>query len=130
MAMNKDNFEDFLDPETARELRIQFQELQIKQQQERIENNPEEKWFYEFSTALGELNVQYFREPGSEFMYVRLSKNTEFENKTESILIHEIEEYMVIGVPAAAVASAIRAGLISHVFKFWKDSGDLDESEY
>ena len=124
MTMNKDEFDDLFDPEMVQEFRAQFNELHIKQQQERISQNPYEKWFYELSQAFIEQGIKYFREPDSEIMFVQLSRDFQVEQKQEVIIIREIEEYMNIGVPAAAVAAAIRAGLLSPVFKFWRDKND------
>lgn len=122
--MNKDEFDDLFDPDMVQEFRAQFNELHIKQQQERISQNPYEKWFYELSQAFIEQGIKYFREPDSEIMFVQLSRDFQVEQKQEVIVIREIEEYMNIGVPAAAVAAAIRAGLLSPVFKFWRDKND------
>jgi hypothetical protein len=124
MTMNKDEFDDLFDPDMVQEFRAQFNELHIKQQQERISQNPYEKWFYELSQAFIEQGIKYFREPDSEIMFVQLSRDFQVEQKQEVIVIREIEEYMNIGVPAAAVAAAIRAGLLSPVFKFWRDKND------
>lgn len=129
MDKNKDDFEDFLDPEVARELQNQFQELQIKKQQESINQDPEKKWFYELSTSLGDQGVKYFREPDTDFMFVQLTRDLEVEQKVERIAVQEIEEYMSIGVSAVAVAAAIRAGLISPVFRFWKEKEDDDAED-
>jgi len=129
MDKNKDDFEDFLDPEVARELQNQFQKLQIKKQQESINQDPEKKWFYELSTSLGDQGVKYFREPDTDFMFVQLTRDLEVEQKVERIAVQEIEEYMSIGVSAVAVAAAIRAGLISPAFRFWKEQEDDDAED-
>jgi uncharacterized membrane protein YqiK len=129
MDMNKDDFEDFLDPETARELKNQFHELQLRKQQENINADPEKRWFYEFSVALGDQGVKYFREPEMDFMYVQLTRDHEVEQKVQKISIEEIEEYASIGISATAVAAAIRAGLISPVFKFWRDIEEDNDPE-
>lgn len=122
--MDKDEFDDLFDPEMVEEFRAQFNELHIKNQQERINQDPYQKWFSELSQSFAEQGVKYFREPDSEVMYVQLTRNFEVEQRTESITIREIEEYMNIGIPPSAVAAAIRAGLISPVFRFWKEVDD------
>jgi len=129
MAMDKDEFEDLFEPEVIEELRAQFNELHIKKQQEYIQKNPTQKWFFELSQSLGEQGVRFFRDPDSEVMYVQLTRDFQVEQKTEPILIREIEEYMQINIPAAAVAAAIRAGLISPVFRFWRKIEDDDDTE-
>jgi hypothetical protein len=123
---NNEEFENFLDPETAKELRIQFHELQLKKQQESIEKDPEKNWFYKFSEALGDQGVKYFRDPDSDIMYVQLTRDFEVQQKPEGIYVKEIEEYMNIGVSPVAVAAAIRAGLISPVFRFWREDESYD----
>jgi hypothetical protein len=124
MTMNKDEFDDLFDPEMVEEFRAQFNELHIKNQQEKISQDPYQKWFSELSQAFAEQGIKYFREPDSEVMYVQLTRNFEVEQRTESITIREVEEYMNIGIPPSAVAAAIRAGLISPVFRFWKEVDD------
>lgn len=127
--MDKNEFEDLFEPEVIEELRAQFNELHIKQQQEYIQQNPEQKWFFELSQSLGEQGVKFFRDPDSEVMYVQLTRDFQVEQRAEPILIKEIEEYMQINIPAAAVAAAIRAGLISPVFRFWRKLEDGDDTE-
>jgi hypothetical protein len=124
MNMNKDEFDDLFDPELVEEFRAQFNELHIKNQQERINQDPYQKWFSELSQSFAEQGVKYFREPDSEIMYVQLTRDFEVEQRVEAITIREVEEYMNIGIPPSAVAAAIRAGLISPVFKFWREIND------
>jgi hypothetical protein len=124
MTMNKDEFDDLFDPELVEEFRAQFNELHIKNQQERINQDPYQKWFSELSQSFAEQGIKYFREPDSEIMYVQLTRDFEVEQRAEPIIIREVEEYMNIGIPPSAVAAAIRAGLISPVFKFWREIND------
>jgi hypothetical protein len=79
--------------------------------------------------ALGDQGVKYFREPEMDFMYVQLTRDHEVEQKVEKISIQEIEEYASIGVSATAVAAAIRAGLISPVFRFWRETEEYNDPE-
>lgn len=123
MSMSKDEFDKMFDPEMVREFRNQFTELHLQRQAESYENNPESKWLMEFSAALGEQGVIFFRRE-EDVIQVQLATEFRDREKVESIYLSEIEEYMSINVPAAAVASAIRAGLLSSVFKFWRKVGE------
>lgn len=122
--MNKDEFDDLFDPELVEEFRAQFNKLHIKNQQERINQDPYQKWFFELSQSFAEQGVKYFREPDSEVIYVQLTRNFEVEQRVEAIITREIEEYMNMGIPPSAVAAAIRAGLISPVFRFWREADE------
>lgn len=124
MNMNKDEFDDLFDPELVEEFRAQFNELHIKNQQERINQDPYQKWFAELSQAFAEQGVKYFREPDSEIMYVQLTRDFEVDQRVQPIIIKDVEEYMNMGIQPSAVAAAIRAGLISPVFRFWRETND------
>jgi hypothetical protein len=99
--------------------------LQIEKQKEIYENNPNEKWFIDFSSALGTQGVAFYRtEEQEDVIFVQLITNFRDKESVQEIFISEIEEYMSIGVPAEAVAAAIRAGLLSSVFQFWRNVGE------
>lgn len=122
MSINRDEFDRMFDPEMVHEFRSQFNQIQIDRQKEVYENNSDEKWLVDFSTALSTQGVVFYRlEEQEDLIYVQLV--TELKNKqtVEAIYLHEIEEYISIDVPAEAVAAAIRAGLLSSVFKFWRN---------
>lgn len=127
MSINRDEFDRMFDPEMVHEFRSQFNQIQIDRQKEVYENNSDEKWLVDFSTALSTQGVVFYRlEEQEDLIYVQLI--TELKNKqtVEAIYIHEIEEYISIDVPAEAVAAAIRAGLLSSVFKFWRNVEEDD----
>ena len=127
MSINRDEFDRMFDPEMVHEFRSQFNQIQIDIQKEIYENNSDEKWLVDFSTALSTQGVVFYRlEEQEDLIYVQLI--TELKNKqtVEAIYIHEIEEYISIDVPAEAVAAAIRAGLLSSVFKFWRNVEEDD----
>ena len=127
MSINRDEFDRMFDPEMVHEFRSQFNQIQIDRQKEIYENNSDEKWLVDFSTALSTQGVVFYRlEEQEDLIYVQLI--TELKNKqtVEAIYIHEIEEYISIDVPAEAVAAAIRAGLLSSVFKFWRNVEEDD----
>lgn len=127
MSINRDEFDRMFDPEMVHEFRSQFNQIQIDRQKEVYENNSDEKWLVDFSTALSTQGVVFYRlEEQEDLIYVQLV--TELKNKqtVEAIYLHEIEEYISIDVPAEAVAAAIRAGLLSSVFKFWRNVEEDD----
>ena len=125
--MNRDEFDDLFDPELLQEFKEQFNELQMKKQQEYFEADPKTKWLLDFSYALGKQGIRYFKDEEQDSIYIQLPNNTLSDNRVESISMKEIEEYMEMRVPAEAVAAAIRAGLISNAFKFWMTIDDEPE---
>jgi hypothetical protein len=127
MSINRDDFDKMFDPEMVHEFRSQFNQLQLDRQKEIYENNPEEKWMIDFASALSTEGVVFYRtEEQEELFFVQLITELKDKKAVEPIYIGEIEEYMSIGVPAEAVAAAIRAGLLSSVFKFWRKVGEED----
>jgi hypothetical protein len=124
--MSRDEFDKMFDAEMVREFRNQFTELQLQKQSESYENNPESKWLMEFSTALGEQGIVFYRKE-EDVIHVQLVTEFKDREKVESIYLSEIEEYMSINVPAEAVAAAIRAGLLSSVFKFWRKAEEDEQ---
>jgi hypothetical protein len=127
MSMDENEFDSLFDPEMIREFREKFTELNIKRQQEQYEEDPEYKWFLELSIALSREGIRFFRNDEKEMIYIQSVNDTTTERHVESIALNEIQEYMIIGVPAEAVAAAIRAGLLSSVFKFWRKFDDESE---
>lgn len=127
MSINRDEFDKMFDPDMVHEFRTQFNQIQIDRQREVYENNEDEKWLVDFSTSLGSQGVVFYRlEEQEELIYVQLITEMKNKQSVEPIYISEIEEYISIGVPAEAVAAAIRAGLLSSVFKFWRNVEDYD----
>jgi len=125
MSIDGNEFDKMFDPEMVHEFRSQFNELQLERQKEIYENNPEEKWFVDFASALGTQGVVFHRtEEQEDIIFVQLLTRIKDKESVEQISINEIEEYMSIGVPAEAVAAAIRAGLLSSVFQFWRNVGE------
>lgn len=127
MGISRDDFDKMFEPEMVHEFRSQFNQIQLDRQKELYENNPEERWFVDFSNSLGTQGVTFYRrEDQEDLIFVQLVTELKDKDSVESIYIYEIEEYMSIGVPAEAVAAAIRAGLLSSVFKFWRTVGEED----
>lgn len=127
MSISRDDFDKMFEPDMVHEFRSQFNQIQLDKQREVYENNPEERWFVDFSTSLGTQGVAFYRtEEQEDLIFVQLVTQFKDKDSVESIFIYEIEEYMSIGVPAEAVAAAIRAGLLSSVFKFWRTVGEDD----
>jgi hypothetical protein len=129
MSIDPNEFEDLFDPEVMEELNKQFNELQIKKQEEFINSDPKRKWFMEFSLALSQQGIRYFMSNDEEIIYVQLSKGLMTEGKAESIYIEDIEEYRYLDVSPEALAAAIKAGLLSPVFIFWKKVGEDYEED-
>lgn len=127
MSISRDDFDKMFDPEMVHDFRSQFNQIQIEKQREVYDNNPDQKWMVDFSCALGTQGVAFYRlEEQEDVIYVQLITELKNKNSVEAIFIYEIEEYVSIGVPAEAVAAAIRAGLLSSVFKFWRNVEEDD----
>lgn len=125
--MNRDDFDSMFDPEMVHEFRTQFTELHIKNQQQSIDDDPKNAWFLELSTALGAEGIQFSRNDEKEVIYVKLgNEGWQSTTKPEEIYIYELEEYKEIEIPPDALAAAIRAGLLSPVFKFWRKVDEDD----
>ena len=127
IKMKKNEFNKLFDPEVLAELDQAFIDMRIKQERSQITDDPYEYWYLELSEALTELEIDFMRTPQDDdnagIIWVRSISEHAFAQINEK----ELDFCQAKNIPALAVAHAIKAGLISSIFRFWEDIKEDEE---